>query len=93
MFHERIYPGTMAPVAHGSPYMKGAVTNDKKYAHGGMYHERCFPGRMAPVDFGSPYVNRKGARAAPTGDNPRPKGKPNLEASSDPLAVRTSGFS
>ena len=91
MFHARIYPGTKAPSGMGSPYMTGA-SNDKKVVVTGMYHERCYPGKATPVDMGSPYVTKSGSRAPSTRDNPRPKGKPNLESSSDPLAIRTSGF-
>ena len=93
MLHERVYPGTKASVGMGSPYMKGKGGSDRVMTHKGMLHERVYPGKMVAVDGGSPYVNRKGSHAAPTGDNPRFKGKPNLESSSDPLAIRTGGFS
>lgn len=92
MFHARVYPGTKEAVGMGSPYMKGKASSDKVMTPKGELHERVYPGKMAAVDGGSPYVNRKGAHAAPSGDNPKCKGKANQEASSDPLAIRTGGF-
>jgi hypothetical protein len=92
MFHARIYPGTKAPKDMGSPYEVCTDRTKPMMTPKGMLHDRIYPGKMAAVDMGSPYVNRKGMRAAPTADNPKLKGKPNLESSVDPLAMRTSGF-
>jgi hypothetical protein len=53
----------------------------------GMYHARIYPGSHAMTAGGSPYDGRKVA-AAPH----MPKGRPQLQASKDPLANRTTGF-
>lgn len=92
MFHARIYPGTKAPKDMGSPYEVCTDRTKPMMTPKGELHERVFPGKMAPVNMGSPYVNRKGSHAAPSADNPRSMGKPNLESSSNPLSIRTSGF-
>jgi hypothetical protein len=53
----------------------------------GMMHARIYPGQATSVNNGSPYENRK----APSFPD-MTKGLPRLLASSNPLAIRTTGF-
>jgi hypothetical protein len=55
---------------------------------GYMFHARIFPGTVAPKGMGSPY---DGVRAVPYVSQWMKQG-PYVEASKDPMAIRTTGL-
>ena len=55
---------------------------------GKMFHARCFPGTVAPKGMGSPY---DGVRAVSYVNKWEQRG-PYVEASKDPMAIRTTGL-
>lgn len=73
----------------GEPRVTIPKMPDMSEGRDGMLHARIYPGKVAGA-AGSPYNGAK--RVADSDREMAMKARPYLEASKDPMAVRTTGF-